>query len=249
MDDLLSLSHAAVDILWEDLGLGAVPTPFEIRSVGATMDERAAIRRDVWRDLADRGLARRGRLEPEMEDRLKVLVRFNSAIGVFGVLDDEQVLRARVSGNGQFAVMAVQSPKNVHIEVVEPHRLIASILGLLPATKPFPGRLVRVLDQDPQSSGYLHPVTTPTPDEEEARRMLTSKRERAGYFTAYGRDHRGRTVQSPELAWTDTVKGRFVSRSREASSGKQFSTHEPGTRATLVRGLRELVAWVHADDA
>jgi hypothetical protein len=248
MDDLLSLSHAAVDILWEDLGLGAVPTPFEIRSVGTTMDERAAIRRDVWLDLTERGLARRGRLEPEVEDRLSVLVRYNSAIGVFGVLDDEQVLRARVSGNGQFAVMAVQSPRKMHIEVVESHRLIASILGLLPATKPFPGRLVTVLDQDPRSSGYLHPVTAPTPDDELARRMLASKRERAGYFTAYGLDRRGRVVQSPELAWTDTVKGRFVSRSRTANDGKQFTTHEPATHAIMVRGLRELVAWVHADD-
>ncbi len=248
MDDLLSLSHAAVDILWEDLGLGAVPTPFEIRSVGTTMDERAAIRRDVWRDLAERGLARRGRLEPEVEDRLGVLVRFNSAIGVFGVLDDEQVLRARVSGNGRFAAMAVQGPRNMHIEVVESHRLIASILGLLPAARPFPSRVVTVLDQDPQSSGYLRPVTTPTEDDELARRMLASRRERAGYFTAYGRDRRGSAVQSPELAWTDTVHGRFVSRSRTVGSGRRFTTHEPATHATLVRGLRELVAWVHADD-
>ena len=237
MDDLLSLSLAAVDILWEDLGLGAVPTPFEIRSVGTTMDERAAIRRDVWLDLTERGLARRGRLEPEIEDRLAVLVRYNSAIGAFGVLDDEQVLRARVSGNGQFAVLAVQSPKKMHIEVVRSHRLIASILGLLPATKPFPGRLVTVPDQDP------------IPDDEQARRMLASKRERAGYFTAYGLGPRGRAVQSPELAWTDTVQGRFISRSRTSGSGEQFTTHEPATHAIMVRGLRELLAWVHADDA
>lgn len=248
MDDLLSLSHAAVDVLWEDLALGAMPTPFEIRSAGTTMDERAAIRRGVWADLAERGVARRGRLEPEIEDRLSVLVRYDSAISVFGVLNDEQVLRARVSGNGRFAVLAVQGPKNMHIELVAPHRLIASIIGLLPAARPFPGRLVTVLDQDPLSSGYLHPVTAPTPDEEEARRMLASKRERAGYFTAYGQDRRGRPVQSPELAWTDTVKGRFVSRSRTASNGKQFTRHEPATHAALVSALRELVAWVHADD-
>lgn len=249
MDDLLSLSHAAVDILWEDLGLGAVPTPFEIRSVGSTMDERAAIRREVWRDLAERGLARRDRLEPEVEDRLAVLVRYNSAIGAFGVLDDERVLRARVSGNGRFAVLAVQGPKNVHIEVVEPHRLIASVLGLLPAARPFPGRLVTVLDEDPGASGFLRPVAAPTADDEQARRMLATRRERAGYFTVYGRDRRGRVVASPELAWTDTERGRFVSRSRTDGSGRRFTTHEPGTHATLVRGLRELVAWVHADDA
>ncbi|HEY4021845.1 MAG TPA: ESX secretion-associated protein EspG [Pseudonocardiaceae bacterium] len=239
MDGLLSLSHAAIDILWEDLALGAVPTPFEIRSVGMTLDERAAIRRDVWADLTARGLARRGRLEPEVEDRLSVLVRYDSAIGVFGVLDEEQVLRARVSGNGRFAILAVQGPKNMHIEVVEPHRLIASIIDVLPAARPFPGRLVKVLDEEQFGS---------TPDDEAARRMLASKRERAGYFTAYGRDRRGRVLRSPELAWTDTVNGRFVSRSRTGGSGRRFTTHEPADRAALVAGLRELVAWVHADD-
>jgi hypothetical protein len=238
MDDRLSLSHAAIDILWEDLALGAVPTPFEIRSVGTTMEERAAIRRSVWQDLSARGLAWRGRLEPEVEDRLSVLVRYDSAIGVFGVLDDEQVLRARVSGNERFAVLAEQGPEDVRIEVVEPHRLIASILGVLPAMRPFPGQKVSVLDHDSDE-----------PDDEQAQRMLDSRRERAGYFTVYGgRDRHGRAVRSPELAWTDTVKGRFVSRSRTVASGKQLTTHEPGTHAALVSGLRELVEWVHADD-
>lgn len=240
MNDLLSLSHAAIDILWEDLALGAVPTPFEIRSVGATMDERAAMRREVWAELTSRGLARRGRLDAEVQDRLSVLVRYDSAISVFGVLDEEQALRARVSGNGRFAVLAVQGTKNVHIEVVEPHRLIASILGVLPAARPLPGRLVTVLDEEPFSFGS-------TPDDKAARRMLGLKRERAGYFTAYAHDRRGRVVHSPELAWTDTVQGRFVSRSRTASNGRRFTTHEPGSHAALVGALRELVRWTHAD--
>lgn len=237
MDDRLSLSLAAVDIVWEDLALGAVPVPFDIRSVGMTLDERSEIRRAVWADLTARGLARRGRLEPEVEDRLAVLVRFTSAISVFGVLDDEVMLRARVSGNGRFAVLAVQDATELHIEVVESHRLIASILGLLPAARPFPGRLVNVLDDEP---GF-------TPDDEVARRMLAVKRERAGYFTAHGFDRRGRAVPSPELAWTDTVRGRFVSRSRTARDGTRFTTHQPGSYPVLVTGLRELVGWVRAD--
>lgn len=238
MDDRLSLSPAATDIVWEDLGLGAVPTPFEIRSVGATLDERAAIRRAVWADLTDRGLARRGRLEPEVEDRLAVLVRFTSAVSVFGVLDDERMLRARVSGNGRFAVLAVQDETSVRVDVVQPHRLIASILALLPAARPFPGRLVKVLDDEP---GF-------TRDDEVARRMLAAKRERAGYFVAHRLDRRGHAVRSPELAWTDTVRGRFVSRSRTGGDGTRFSTHEPGTYPALVTALRELVAVVRADD-
>jgi hypothetical protein len=179
-------------------------------------------------------------LEPEVQDRLSVLVRYDSAIAVFGVLEEEKALRARVSGNGRFAVLAVQGPKNMHIEVVEPHRLIASIIDVLPVARPFPGRLVKVLDEEP-------PVGS-TPDDEAARRMLGSERERAGYFTVYGQDPRGRAVQSPELAWTDTVNGRFVSRSRTGRSGRRFTTHEPADRATLVNALRELVSWVHVDD-
>ncbi|HEX3783072.1 MAG TPA: ESX secretion-associated protein EspG [Pseudonocardiaceae bacterium] len=248
MDEPLTLSHAAVDILWEELALGRLPPPLEIRSVGATMDERAAIRREVWQGLTDRGLAYRGRLEPEVEDQLAVLVRYDSAISVFGALDDGEVLRARVSGNSRFAVLAVQDTESVHFEPVEPRSLSASIVGVLPNARPFPARPVTVREQDPLSSGYLHPVTTPTPDEQEARRMLSCRRERAGYFTVHGRDGRGRHVQAPELAWTDTVKGRFSSQLRTTRGGRQLATHAPATNSSLAGQLRELLAWVHADD-
>ena len=100
--------------------------------------------------------------------------------------------------------------------------------------------MVKVLDEEPSSYGY-------TPDDEAAQRILGLKRERAGYFTAYAHDRRGRVVASPVVAWTDTVRGRFVSRSRTASDGRRFTTHEPGSHATLVSALREIVKWARTD--
>lgn len=55
------------------------------------------------------------------------------------------------------------------------------------------------------------------------------------------------TSGSKAFAPAHEVQGRFVSRSRTASNGKRFTTHEPGSHATLVSALRALVGRVRAD--
>jgi hypothetical protein len=243
-----SLSLVAVDVLWEELGLAAVPVPLQVPSHGETYEERGRLKREVWQDLAGRGLARRGRLESELEDALRVLAGFTSAISLFGVLDDERPVRARVSGNARYAVLASQDEDGIRLAQAESTKLAWSIVDVLPAVRAFPGRPVTIRECGPEDSGYRAPGTQPTPDEAEAQRMLSTPRLRAGYFTAYGRDARGRVTASPELAWTDTAQGRFSSRMRTTRGGRTFTDHAPATSADLARHLRDLLTYVHADD-
>src|SRR6266536_4834888 len=63
-----------LDFLCEALHIGELPYPLEIHSHGATMDDRAALRRQVHDGLRERGLLdRSGRLEPYMEEWLRVI--------------------------------------------------------------------------------------------------------------------------------------------------------------------------------
>src|SRR5204863_2218802 len=54
------LSLPALDILWYDLELGALPFPLEVRSHGDTVEERARLRGVVYEQLDRRGLGRGG---------------------------------------------------------------------------------------------------------------------------------------------------------------------------------------------
>src|SRR5436309_1281860 len=66
----------ALDSLWEALDGGELPYPLELRSHGDTMDERAALRRQLHRELGEEGLLDHGgRLEPRIEEWLGTLAR------------------------------------------------------------------------------------------------------------------------------------------------------------------------------
>lgn len=58
------LPPLALDFLWEALDAGDLPYPLAVRSHGATMDERAALRRQVREELvAGQLLDQSGRLD------------------------------------------------------------------------------------------------------------------------------------------------------------------------------------------
>src|SRR5438270_5187094 len=68
------LSPLELDFLWETFGAGELPYPLEVRSHGATLDERARLRGQVLAGLAQRGVADgRGRPEPHVENFFEVL--------------------------------------------------------------------------------------------------------------------------------------------------------------------------------
>ncbi|HEX4703162.1 MAG TPA: ESX secretion-associated protein EspG [Pseudonocardiaceae bacterium] len=223
MPEIVSLSLPTADLLWEHLALGRLPAPFEIRSVGATESERAGLRAEMWSDLTSRGLATAGRLEKRIADLLAVLARFESAITSLSVLDDGRLMRSIAATDGRRAVLAVQGVRNLHVAGIEPGELAVSIVDLLPAAHPFPGR----------------PVTIQDSDDDKATPMLASPRRRAGYFIAKVRVG---THTSSELAWVDTDLGRFSSRYVRDPTGARCTAHTHVGRDELVAQLTQLLA-------
>ena len=68
MTNAVLLSHVEFDIAWELLHLGERPYPISVPTSGVTVDERAALRDQALRALAERGLRDGRDLHPRLED-------------------------------------------------------------------------------------------------------------------------------------------------------------------------------------
>jgi hypothetical protein len=247
MPAIVSLGLPTVELLWEHLGLGRIPAPFEIPSVGATLAERAERRAAMWRDLTSRGLVTDGRPAPGIAAMLTVLARGQSVICSFGIMDG-RLTRAMAATDGDIAVLAVQTARNVHIAAIEPGELPNEIVHLLPAARPFPARPVTVPDTAGEDGGMVRAPTAEDSDGEQAARMLAGRRVRAGYFTARRRDDSGTVHTSTALAWVDTDRGRFSSRFVVDAAGRRYTAHTPVGRDDLVTQLAALLADLSGTD-
>lgn len=112
---MIRVSASAFDILWHDLGLGAVPEPLDVHSVGYTGDERAEIRREVYGNLAERGLYDGRDLDRGVVERLEVLARGTVSVECEALFDaeDEVPFRAVASGDGRRATLAAQPSRTI----------------------------------------------------------------------------------------------------------------------------------------
>ncbi|HYS39379.1 MAG TPA: ESX secretion-associated protein EspG [Pseudonocardiaceae bacterium] len=236
MPEIISLSLATFELLWDHLALGQLPAPFEIRPVGTTDAERAELRSAMWHDLQARGLAHERRLEPRIAAMCHAIGRADESIASLAIMDDGRLVRALAAASGELATLAVQGVRNLHLAAIEPAELPLSIVDLLPAARAFPGRAVTVPD-GAGFGGFLHAMHGSESDDEQAAHMLASARVRGGYFTARGRDR----ALSAELAWIDTDRGRFSSRYVTDPAGRRSTAHTPVGRDELVAQLAGLL--------
>lgn len=252
-----SLSLAAVDLLWDQLQLGTPVRIFEVPSVGATMEDRDRLRQFVFEDLAARRLAYRGRLEPEVEESLVTLSRFQLAIDVVGMLEHDERLLARVASNGRSAVSARLRDQQVQFDVLRPEALLSEAVRLIGDTKPGPGRSVTFPEaeqappprhrarDDEGFSGVFAPANPEQGGYEAERRaaqiMWERPRRRIGMFTVYGRDRRGREVVTPVLSWFDTDDGRYFGQTRPGPDGKQWTTYSPADTGRISQQLAGMI--------
>lgn len=251
-DFSFSLSLAAVDLLWEQLRLGTPVLIFEVPSVGATAEDRGRLRQIVFDDLASRDLAYRGRLEPQVEEALVTLSRYQRAIDVAGVLDRHERLLARVAGNGRTAVLARKRDQTITFDTLRPEALLAEAVRLIGDEKPGPGRSVTFPDAEsptpvarhrapdegfsgvfetaPQRGGY-------EVERRAAQTMWEKPRKRVGMFTVRGRDRLGREITGPVLTWFDTDEGRYFGHVSPGQDGQQWTTYAPADSSRISQQL------------
>jgi hypothetical protein len=248
-----TLSLAAVDTLWELLRVGARPFPFEIPYHGATMEERGRIRNTVLADLESRGLASRGKLEPEVVDCLSALASSEIALTAAALLDvnSELQLTARAAANGRFAVLGVLQGQQLRVGEVPRDGMVRAIVGVIPNERPGPGQQVTVSSaaQRPASDdegGIMRSTrTTPAANQPRAVELIMRRpRLRVGHFTVEAKDRRRRRLASPVLGWFDTDEGRYLNESQRGRDGADWVTYAPADNARLARRLGELMTSV-----
>ncbi|GAA3875028.1 ESX secretion-associated protein EspG [Saccharothrix violaceirubra] len=217
MSGLARLTPAGFEVAWEQLGLGALPYPLDLEPHGRTRAERERIVADVLADLERGGLARRGRVDADVEDALRLLAQPDSAFTVLGLVDVEagELVRALAAERRGFTVLAVRRDDAVTLDVRRGGSPAATAVGVLPHRPPGPGRTVTVRASALATGGPAHR------DDEvrAARAVLAGPIVGTGHVAALG----GRSV-----TWIDTPHGRY------AADGTDWITVAPADRAGMV---------------
>jgi ESX secretion-associated protein EspG len=229
------LTPVALDFVWESLAAGEPPYPLDVRSHGATMDERRAIRHRVWEDLRTQHmLDLDGRLSPDVEDWLTLLTHGTRSIDA--VFEGTAALAV---GDGTRALLATQNADGLTLRPIDPSALVSSVVALLPA----------------HPRGKEHSISIPvaelrsprSPMDREVMKALADRPKlRAGQLAANARNAMGGRSRAPVLSWFDTDEGRYLTYSSKGRDGTEWMTIAPADAATLRHRLTELLSSVSA---
>jgi hypothetical protein len=248
----LRLSHLEFDILWEQLGLGERPYPISVGTFGATVDDRAVLREQVFKGLADKGMHDGRDLHPRLEDLLIMLVRNQFTID--GQLSVGQHLQVLAAGRNEHGLLAVQTDEELHLRQVRATSLVDAVVGLLPEEKPGPGGPVTLpkslfdeAAQAYQSGGYAGFEMAMTRGGVTGRGLRTlstlveSGRHGGGQLAANSADRMGRRARSPVLNWFDTDAGRYIVYEEPRRDRQDLLTFTPGDSGRIAQRLTDLV--------
>ncbi|MQA12588.1 MAG: hypothetical protein GEU98_29530 [Pseudonocardiaceae bacterium] len=241
------LSAAALDILAEQLGFSATRYPFEVRSVGITLDERAGIRDAVWRQLDSAGLVRGERLEPEVEQALRLYGQSPVEASLIGSGQDGLRLKARAGATRDGAVIAFGAGETVRFELLRPGDVAPALVRLMPAAPPGSGEAVTIpLDGAPRVDSAEERQTmliSGRPSAAQAsmrvaRELFARPRLRVGQFGVAMAGQPGQV-----LPWFDTEAGRYLAVRGQDSTGREQVTYTPTDGTRLVRELAQRLSF------
>lgn len=248
------LTPLELDFLWESFGAGELPYPLELRSHGATMDERAQVRGQVLAGLAQRGVADgRGRPEPHVENFFEILAAAEVSLdSVHLSAPRAKPLLAVAAALAGAALLIVQDERGFHFQPVPPDGLTTSIVSLLPAAQRGSEKSITVpLDQLVTATGadFLQrrvPAGGGRASSDEDRKALArlqaQPRLRGGQIGANARNRMGGKSRSPVLSWFDTETGRYFTQATRGHDGRDWITIAPSDAATLRHRLGEMVS-------
>ncbi|HEX7659667.1 MAG TPA: ESX secretion-associated protein EspG [Pseudonocardiaceae bacterium] len=245
MPGTFELSVAALDILGRQLGLNLRLIPLEIPALAKTVEEQRAIGEAVWRTLHRQGLARDGRLDPDVETALVTLANPQVALSLMlGTNGGRSGTIGRAGGTPRAAVLATQRGETVRFQLAPPNQLVAMLMSVIPdcpalprlrylsipreAPKPAPSD-----DDDAGDEGYggsimIRPAASTVGNRDKAavQRILALPKQRVGAVKVIGRG--GELV-----TWTDTTQGRFIELTQRQRDGAVWNVYEAGDNREL----------------
>ncbi|MGW5793664.1 ESX secretion-associated protein EspG [Saccharopolyspora sp. NPDC003752] len=241
-----ALSAAEFDLVHGALGLGRVPFPLEVPSLGATMEERAELAADAFRSLSGRGYATGDQLDPRLADLLRLLHENDTSVDVVGHIGGPVQALAAVTGRA--GVLAQLVAGELHLTEIRPTALAMAAVGVLPPNEPGPLRSISVRqdqlasaldedDDDPFGGDLDEEVAlaragVPAQDAA-ALAELANTRRAGGQFGV----SRGSERASTLVTWFDTHQGRYLM----VSQGAWLSI-SPADNRRIERRLAEVVS-------
>lgn len=132
----IHLSTVEYDVLWSHLGLGRMPYPLGVPSVGFRTEDRARVVAEAWDGLAGRGLADGTRLDDDVADLLRLLAR--PAVSLDALADIGRPLRALAARDGDRAAAAMLTDSGLVLTEIRPTAMSYTLVDLLPYAEPGP---------------------------------------------------------------------------------------------------------------
>jgi len=248
------LTPLELDFLWESAGAGELPYPLQLRSHGATLDERAHLRGQVLAGLGQRGLADgRGRPEPHVENFFELLSAPEVSLDSVHISAPEAKPLLAVAGllGGQ-ALLVVQDERGFHFQPISPDGLASAIVSLLPPAQRGTEKSITVpLDQlvtgtgadflqrrVPSQSGRM----SADDDRKALARLQAQPRLRGGQIGANARSRMGGKSRAPVLSWFDTDSGRYFTQATHGQDGRDWITIAPADVPTVRHRLGEMIS-------
>jgi EspG family len=249
-------SFLELDAIGDALHLDVRQFPFQFPVHGELVDERISLLKAAHGTLVAKGLIDGRRFAPELEDTITTFARSRIAIALVGSVDGDGVC-ARAASDGRFAVLARERDEGIHFTPIIPTALVRSILGLLPAARPGPGRSVtitvdessnvrhRAPEEDFAAHRYMRAVHPPSTSAQAQHAVVNDIMRRprvgSGYFTVTARGRNGRDGDPLTMSWLDTDAGRYAVIPSTGHDGRQHITYTPADLARLEQSLSRLV--------
>ena len=231
------LSPVALDFLWESLGAGELPYPLDVRSHGATMDERSALRQRVYQELRDQQLLDgRGRIEPHLEDWLTLLARADHSIDSVFQPTRGEALSALAVGDGALALLATQRDDGLWLRPIDPDSLASAVVDQLPPAGRGPEQSITVPADALSAMEAGRPAGRSPADQKVLAAISAEPKLRAGQLAVNARHNLGGRSRSPVVSWFDTEAGRYMT-----YTTNDWVTIAPADKATLRHRLNELL--------
>ncbi|SDD82923.1 ESX secretion-associated protein EspG [Actinokineospora iranica] len=242
-----TLSPLALDFLWEALGAGDLPYPLEVRSHGATVDERALLRRRVHEELRERGLLdRTGRVEAHIERSLALIARPEIAIdSVFLPEVGGPAVAAFAAVAGGDGVLAVQAGGGLLLTPIRAEALVTEVVGMLPGAPRGSETSISLPAAEFAAGGRGNGVAAEDTKKALAR-LVSSPNLRGGQIAVTSRDRMGGRKRGRVLSWFDKPSGRYLSTMRRGRDGQDWVTVAPADAPTFRHRVAELVSEVTA---
>lgn len=236
---MIRVSASAFDILWTDLGHDRPPEPLTVRSVGATEEERAEVRKAVYENLAERGLYDGSALEPALAARLELLAGGEVYVACEALADmtASTPFRAVTASRGGRGVLATQPEQTIGLDSIRPGELCAALVDVLPELTAGPGYGVNLAASALSGSSSVHSV-----QQQEVLAIQARPVYAAGQFSVSRRSASGRVERVGGLTWFDTDVGAYCATKTPGRGGEAWVSVSPVDSARLASRVASLVA-------